>query len=149
MADLRKRFGSLVAAHRHRRGLTQQELAEAASLSVDMISKIESGSTGARFRAIQSLADALEVDPAELFSTEIPSGAFSRTSFQSVCSRLVGLSEHDLLWVQDLLEIVLRPRNAVSVPIPDVKNRSGSRIATDTARNRGIKGPRRRSTRHQ
>lgn len=30
MADLRKRFGELLAAHRRRRGLTQEELAEAA-----------------------------------------------------------------------------------------------------------------------
>jgi transcriptional regulator with XRE-family HTH domain len=35
MADLRKRFGELLAAHRRRRGLTQEALAEAAGLIED------------------------------------------------------------------------------------------------------------------
>jgi transcriptional regulator with XRE-family HTH domain len=59
MADLRKRFGELLAAHRRRRGLTQEDLAEAAGLSVDMISKIEVGATGARFPSIERLARAV------------------------------------------------------------------------------------------
>ena len=37
MADLRERFGRLLAAHRRREGLTQEALAEAAGLSVDMM----------------------------------------------------------------------------------------------------------------
>jgi transcriptional regulator with XRE-family HTH domain len=68
MADLRKRFGELLAAHRRRRGMTQEDLAEAAGLSVDMISKIEVGATGARFPSIERLAKAGQVDPAELFT---------------------------------------------------------------------------------
>jgi transcriptional regulator with XRE-family HTH domain len=49
MSDLRKRFGRLLAAHRRRRGFTQEALAEAADVSPDTIAKIEIGATGARF----------------------------------------------------------------------------------------------------
>jgi predicted transcriptional regulator len=49
MADLGKRFEELLAAHHRCRGLIQEDLAEAAGLSMNMISKIEVGTTGARF----------------------------------------------------------------------------------------------------
>jgi transcriptional regulator with XRE-family HTH domain len=52
MADLRKRFGELLAAHRRRRGMTQEDLAEAAGLSVDMISKIEVGHASRRLSGL-------------------------------------------------------------------------------------------------
>lgn len=70
MADLRKRFGGLVVAHRRRRGMTQQQLADAARLSPTMIGRIEAGTTGARFPSIERIAKALDVDPAQLFSTD-------------------------------------------------------------------------------
>ena len=98
MAELRKRFGTLVAAHRRRIGLTQEALAEAAGVSVDTISKIEIGATGARFPVIERLAEALQVDPAELFSTEIPKGAIRRKAFNDLCTRLAALSPGDLAW---------------------------------------------------
>ena len=107
MSDLRKRFGRLVAAHRKRRGLTQEELAEAADVSPDTIAKIEIGVTGARFPVIQRLADALEIDPAELFSTEIPSGALMRGKFAGLSMRLATLSESELDWVGRLLDVAL------------------------------------------
>lgn len=68
--DLHRRFGHLVATHRKRRGWTQVQLAEAIGMSVDMVAKMEVGVTGARFPTIEKLAVALEVDPAELFTTE-------------------------------------------------------------------------------
>lgn len=97
MADLRKRFGELLAAHRRRRGLTQEDLAEAAGLSVDMISKIEVGATGARFRSIERLAQAVQVDPAELFTSNLPSGSMSRGAFGEISAKLSSLPESDLV----------------------------------------------------
>lgn len=79
MADLRKRFGALLAARRRRAGLMQEELAEAANISVDMISKLESGTSGARFRVIESLASALKIDPAELFTTQLEAELLNRS----------------------------------------------------------------------
>lgn len=107
MDDLRKRFGRLVAIHRRRLGLTQEQLAEAASVSVDMISKIETGVTGARFPVIQRLAHALRVDPAELFTTEFRSGVPRTVLFNEVSLRLAALSDADLRWINGLIDAAL------------------------------------------
>ena len=107
MADLRKRFKELLAAHRRRRGLTQEDLAEAAGLSVDMISKIEVGATGARFPSIERLAQAVQVDPAELFTSELPNGSMNRGAFGEISAKLSSLPESDLVWISALLDVAL------------------------------------------
>ncbi|WP_192357677.1 helix-turn-helix domain-containing protein [Mesorhizobium mediterraneum] len=111
MVDLRKRFGSLVAAHRRRHGITQAELAEQAEISVDMVSKIEIGATGARFPVIERLADALKIDPAELFTTEIPRGAINRGPLQELTTELATLSASDLRWITGVIHAALRNRS--------------------------------------
>lgn len=110
MDDLRKRFGRLVAVHRRRLGYTQEQLAERAGISVDTISKIEVGATGARFPMIEKIATVLAVDPAELFSTEIPSGAIKRGKFNEIGLKLAALPPIELDWVGDLLDVVLRSK---------------------------------------
>lgn len=110
MDDLRKRFGRLVAAHRRRAGLTQEELAAAASVSVDMISKIETGSTGARFPLIEKLANALRVDPAELFTAELPPREKRSSLFTTLTVRLAGLSEEELAWINGVVDAALRQK---------------------------------------
>ena len=54
--DLRMRVGTLVAAHRRQRGLTQQQLSDRIGMSADMVSRIETGGTGLRFTTIEKLA---------------------------------------------------------------------------------------------
>lgn len=108
MDDLRKRFGRLVTAHRRRLGYTQEQLAERAGVSVDTISKIEVGATGARFPMIERIASALQVDPAELFSSEVPSGALKRAKLNEVTISLAALPDKDLQWISDLLNVALR-----------------------------------------
>lgn len=111
MVDLRKRFGSLVAAHRRRVGITQEALAEKAGVSVDMISKIETGATGTRFPVIERLGNALGVDPAELFTTEIPTGAIKRGPLIHLTTQLAGLSDADLRWITGVVDAALRNRS--------------------------------------
>lgn len=110
MVDLRTRFGRLVKAHRVRMGLTQEALAERADISTDMVSKIEGGKSGARFGVIARLAEALEVDPAELFTPDLPSGQLQRSKLTDISSRLASLNNSELQWVNDILEVALRPR---------------------------------------
>jgi len=111
MVDLRRRFGRLVAASRRRAGMTQETLAEAADVSVDMISKIEVGASGARFPVIERLAAALHVDPAEFFSTEIRTGRAAEDDvFADLTARLWGLPEAELYWLSDLIDAALRPK---------------------------------------
>jgi len=110
MADLRRRFGLLVAANRRRRSMTQEQLAEAADISVDMVAKLETGASGARFPVIERIAAALEVDPAELFSPELPSGLIQRGAFRDISMRLAGLSGPDLVWISGIVEAALAPK---------------------------------------
>lgn len=110
MNDLRKRFGRLVAAHRRRAGLTQEGLASRAELSSDMITRIEAGQTGVSFTSIERLAEALHVDPAELFTSELPSSAIRSEAFINIAARLAALSDRDIAWVSGVLDAALKPR---------------------------------------
>jgi transcriptional regulator with XRE-family HTH domain len=110
MVDLRKRFGQLVATHRRRQGLTQEGLAEAADLSPEMVAKIETGKSGARFPVIERIAAVLEIDPAELFTTQLPTGAFRNGAFAALSLRLASLSEGNLHWIGRIVDAVLSPR---------------------------------------
>lgn len=110
MADLRKRFGKLLAAHRRRLGHTQEALAEAAGLSVDMISKLEVGATGARFSVVERLADVLEIDPAELFTSDLPTGSMRRGTYGEISVTLAQLDETELAWVKSILDAALSSR---------------------------------------
>lgn len=105
MDDLQARFGRLVSIHRKRMKFTQEELAERAGLSVDMISKIEVGSSGARFGTIQKIATALDVDEAELFSAEIATGAIGRSELNALMLKLASLDDTQLQWVADVIDL--------------------------------------------
>jgi transcriptional regulator with XRE-family HTH domain len=97
--------------------MTQEALAEAARLSVDMVSKIEVGATGARFPVIERLAAALRVDAAELFTTEVPAGAINRGTFADISTRLARLSQSDLVWVSNLIEAALKSKGDATRPV--------------------------------
>lgn len=59
-------FGRALAAVRSERGLKRMQLKERSGLSYPYISEIENGGKYPSQRAIQSLADALEMTPSEL-----------------------------------------------------------------------------------
>ncbi len=109
--DLRMRFGRLVAAHRKRKRITQEALATAAELSPDMIGKIEAGQTGARFPSIERIAAALDVDPAELFTTELSTGSAKSKAVLDLHARLAALNDREISWVGRLLDAALAPKN--------------------------------------
>ncbi|MEI6640394.1 MAG: helix-turn-helix transcriptional regulator [Novosphingobium sp.] len=110
VTELMERFGGLVARHRKRMGMTQVALSEACGISVDMIVRIEGGGTGVRFPNIQHLADALQVDPAELFTSEVPSGKLARSSLNQLTTRLAALSDAELHLVSQLIDVALKFR---------------------------------------
>jgi transcriptional regulator with XRE-family HTH domain len=64
-----RQFGRNVRLIRERRALSQEALADAAGLHRTHISLIERGQRSARLETIQSLARALNVQPAELMPT--------------------------------------------------------------------------------
>lgn len=108
--DLKQRFGSLVAANRKRRAMTQARLAELADLSVDMVARIEGGNSGARFPTIERLATALKVDPAELFTADIPDSALKRPKLSKMVVELAKMSDSDLDWLQKILPSLMTRR---------------------------------------
>lgn len=110
MDELKQRFGRLVAANRKRRQMTQQQLADKTGISLDMINRIERGVSGARFPNIEKLAEALEVDPAELFTPDLPQGANQRRALTDLVSRLSGLPDRDIEWIDRLLDAALKAR---------------------------------------
>lgn len=105
MAELAEQFGRLVAIHRKRHRWTQGMLAERAGISLDMIAKLETGVTGARFPTIEKLANALDVEFAELFHSQIPRGTLLKGKRREIMTRLEELSDPDLDWVNDLLAV--------------------------------------------
>jgi transcriptional regulator with XRE-family HTH domain len=67
-ADLRLAFGSHVRLLRKKRQLTQEQLAELASISVDFLSLIERGCNSPSFKNLGALANALGTSVASLFA---------------------------------------------------------------------------------
>ncbi|MGV3550161.1 helix-turn-helix domain-containing protein [Rhizobium sp.] len=109
-SPLAKRFGNLLSAHRRKLKLTQRELAERTNLSVDMVAKLETAATGASLSTVQLLADALGIDPAELFTAEIPRGALHRAELSDLMATLARLSEQEFAGVRGVIDAALRMR---------------------------------------
>jgi transcriptional regulator with XRE-family HTH domain len=110
MADLRQTFGNLLAAHRRHRRLTQEQLASRAGLTVDMINRLEGGKTGASFRSIASLADALDIEPAALFSPNVQVGPTVRPIFNRLVALVAQEDDQTLAWLTGIVQAALKPR---------------------------------------
>jgi len=63
-----KRFGVHVRTLRHARGLTQEELAERSTLSVDAVRRIERGAFSPSLETVNKLATGLDVSLRTLFN---------------------------------------------------------------------------------
>ena len=75
-----------------------------------MVARIEVGKTGVRFASIERLANALEVDPAELFIADPDPSRTMRGPLLNVTARLSRLSDRELAWIDMLLDAALSPR---------------------------------------
>lgn len=70
MDDKLKKFGKRIAWLRAKRNMTQERLAELIGYSPNHISKLESARTNPSFDLIIKIADALNIEPKELFNIE-------------------------------------------------------------------------------
>ena len=68
MASLRVQFGRHLRRLRLARDMTQEQFAEAASVSVDFLSLVERGINSPSFETLERFARALKVRVAELFN---------------------------------------------------------------------------------
>ncbi len=64
------RIGSSIRRNRQKRGLTQEELAEAAGLSLKMVQKIEGGQKGFRMETVIRIAETLDISIGSLIDTQ-------------------------------------------------------------------------------
>ena len=105
MTDIKQRFGKHVAEYRKRRGLTQDALAVASDLSVDMVKRLEAGRIGASFDAVGRLADALNIDVGKLFVQE---EGGSRRVLDRLVFELSSMTDEELAWLSTVIEAVRR-----------------------------------------
>jgi transcriptional regulator with XRE-family HTH domain len=111
MARLEEQFGALVRHHRKRLNLTQPQLAEKVDRQPNAIKNIESGKAGPTFETIVRLAQALEVDPRDLFG----SGDFAARDglddpIVDIIKLLSPLSDVELVAIRVLIESGLKLR---------------------------------------
>jgi transcriptional regulator with XRE-family HTH domain len=96
--SLTQTFGANVRHYRKARGLSQEEFADAAELSVAMISKIERGETAPSLESVEKIAVALDVSEAVLFSAgtmTVPTGERGRL-LQRINIQLSKLNNNEL-----------------------------------------------------
>lgn len=68
MSEIREAFASGLKQARKIKKITQHQLAEAAALSVDTVSRLERGDALPSFDSIEALAMALGISPLQFFS---------------------------------------------------------------------------------
>jgi transcriptional regulator with XRE-family HTH domain len=94
---------------RRERGLTQEELCERAGISVDAISRIESGNRTPSLVTIERIADALGVSPAALFEGAPPAPARPQPEpLRRVVSLLQVHPEPVLLLAENVITALVR-----------------------------------------
>lgn len=107
--EITELFGRRLRTSRKRRQLTQERLADAVSMSVDMIGRLERGTAQPSFETLARLSTALEVDVAYLFGGE----GDERSSKQSTQARrlidhISTMSDDDLDRAAKTIDLILR-----------------------------------------
>lgn len=98
MSELAKTFGINLKALRMARGLTQAVLGDTAGMSEEWVRKMERGDGAPSFQTIETLAQALNVTPLELFATGDRSPALDELTAQAK-----SLEPRELDWLIDLM----------------------------------------------
>ena len=109
MSELRVQVGNLVRHHREVAGITQAELAERTERSVQLIGRIERGSSAPSFETLAGIALALNVQVRDLFGVNqfaVGQGE-ANAPLGKLVSRVAGLDNSDLEWVFKLVDHAL------------------------------------------
>lgn len=107
--ELQALFCSRLKQARTNSRMTQSALAEASDLTVDMVSRIERGTSFPSFSALARLVEALKIDPAFLFGgTAKSSTVDTRPKLRALHLRLEQLGDDDLDRVKAMIELIVR-----------------------------------------
>lgn len=98
-------FGSKVKALRKQTGLTQEQLAELIDKTTDTVSNIERGFSAPRLSTAKAIADALNVEIAELFQfTPSPPGKRAhKEAIEQIAARLLDFDSDALTKMVELV----------------------------------------------
>lgn len=109
MSELRVQVGNLVRHHRELAGFTQAQLAERTERSVQLIGRIERGSSAPSFETLAGIALALNVQVRDLFGVNQFAVGQDETNgvLGKLVSRVAGLDSSDLEWVFKLVDHAL------------------------------------------
>jgi len=76
-----------------------------------MIAKLETGVSAPSFASIERLADALKIDPAELFTADTGVATLHRRPLSEMIAALSKLTDAELRWVEGIIKAALEPRS--------------------------------------
>ena len=102
-SDLKVRFGKLLASRRRARGMTQPELAEKAQVAISTIRALEGAKSSPSFNMIEKLVAALDIDPADLFSTNFYNKELNSRHLHDISAALAKLSEGDIVKMKKVI----------------------------------------------
>ena len=99
-----------VRTRRKALGLTQEQLAERAELSPTYVAKLEAGVKTPSLQTVVGLANALQLDPADIVGGRRENEQFERV--HNLISALAGLKSEDVEFVeQEMLRLISHLRN--------------------------------------
>lgn len=113
----------MVRHQRKQRGWSQDELAERARRSVEMINRVERGRTAPSLETLERLASAFEVPVRDMFQIGNHAVVAGRDdALVRLIGRVSGLSSEDLAWVDELVRVALarKVRNPVNRSAQDL-----------------------------
>lgn len=108
--DLKVLFGSLVKANRTERGMTQGDLAEAAGLSLDMISRLERGAVGPSLETMIVLSDILNVPVSVLLGgapLDRQNDSVREAGLLRIHKLIAGIGTDDLRWIEGVISAAM------------------------------------------
>lgn len=104
MRALAQQLGRRIATLRKQAGLSQQALAEAVGTAVQVIGRIERGAGAPSIERLQEIADALHVEPRELFEFERVEDERTEAAVERAAVLLRRLSAEDAELVVGMME---------------------------------------------
>lgn len=112
MSEIREAFASGLKQARKIKKMTQHQLAEGASLSVDTVSRLERGDVLPSFDSIEALARAMNISPLQFFSQRSSDAARSSKRARALADInriLANANDTDLEKYARLLKAVAGP----------------------------------------
>lgn len=104
-------LGNSVKALRHARGMSVADLSDALGISDEWVRRIERGTGKPSLDMIEAASQVFGVPLVVLFSADDEQGRFERLR-----SAAASLSDQDLAWLLDVIDVLARRPNLISKP---------------------------------